>query len=97
MTRLGLLWVLCAAAGLAMLPAGASAFEVQGEGDKLPQSPAEFHGLSGHGLPQFEGSSLAMPYNSNESSFSGHVSDYGNGIAIPMPGLSQPTPAFQIR
>jgi hypothetical protein len=35
-----------------------------------------------------------MPYNST-STDGGFVSDYGNSIAIPAPGMSQPTPAWQ--
>ena len=96
MRTLGLVLVLCGAAGLALLPASANAFEIQGEGDKLPESPAEFHGLApGYTvLPQFEGNSLAMPYNNSGTGYSGHVSDYGNSISIPAPGMSQPTPAY---
>ena len=94
MKRLGLVLVLCGAAGLALLPAGAYAFEIQGEEQDMPQSPAEFHGLNpGYSLPQFEGSSLAMPFD-NSSGESGFVSDYGNSIPIPAPGISQPTPAW---
>ncbi len=36
-----------------------------------------------------------MPFNDGGSSVSGFVSDYGNAIAIPAPGISQPTPAHQ--
>jgi hypothetical protein len=97
MKTLGLILVLCGAAGLALLPASANAFEIQGEGEKLPESPAEFHGLAPiYTLPQFEGSSLAMPY-SGESSFGGHVSDYGNSIPIPAPGVTLPSPVWATR
>lgn len=90
-----LVLALSGAAGLALLPAGAIAFEIQGENAELPKSAAEYHGLSPiYSRPQFEGSSLAMPYSST-SSDDGFVSDYGNSIAIPVPGLSQPTPAYQ--
>ena len=66
-----------------MLPAGAQAFEIQGEDTDLPESPAEALGLNPvYTLPQFEGSSLAMPYSSSASD-AGFVSDYGNAIAIP--------------
>lgn len=86
---------LCGAASLALLPMGAQAFEIQGEDAQIPKSPAEHYGLDQvYTLPQFEGSSLAMPYSSS-SSTGGNVSDYGNSIAIPAPGLSQPTPAWQ--
>lgn len=90
-----LVLALCGAASLALLPAGAQAFEIQGEDAELPQSPAEALGLNPvYTLPQFEGSSLAMPYASSPSD-AGFVSDYGNSIAIPAPGLSQPVPAWQ--
>lgn len=95
MKNLGLVLVFCAAAGLALAPVGALAFEIQGENTEIPKSPAEFHGLSpAYTLPQFEGSSLAMPYSSSVNTGS-YVSDYGNGISIPAPGVSQPTPAWQ--
>ena len=90
-----LVLVLCGAAGLALLPAGAQAFEIQGGGENMPGSAAEFHGLNPvYTLPQFEGSSLAMPYSSKTDSGSTSISDYGNSIPIPAPGISQPTPAW---
>lgn len=95
MTIRALVLALCGVAGLAFLPAGAIAFEIQGQDAELPKSAAEYHGLNPvYSLPKFEGSSLAMPFNS-KSGDSGFVSDYGNAIAIPVPGLSQPTPAYQ--
>lgn len=96
MRNLGLVAVLCAAAGLAFMPAGANAFEIQGEDANLPESAAEYHGLAPtYSLPQFEGSSLAMPYASSEGA-GGHVSDYGNAIPIPGPGVDQPAPAWAL-
>lgn len=90
-----LVLALCGAVSLALLPAGAHAFEIQGEDSDLPASPAEALGLNPvYALPQFEGSSLAMPYSSSTSD-AGYISDYGNSIAIPAPGISQPTPAWQ--
>ncbi len=95
MTIRALVLALSGAAGLALLSAGAIAFEIQGKDAELSKSAAQYHGLNRiYSLPQFEGSSLAMPYNSTSDS-SGFVSDYGNSIAIPVPGLSQPTPAYQ--
>lgn len=88
---------LCGAASLALLPVGAQAFEIQGENADIPETPAEALGLNPiYSLPKFEGNSLAMPYSSSASD-AGFVSDYGNSIAIPMPGVSQPTPAWQAR
>ncbi|MEM7191365.1 MAG: hypothetical protein AAF405_00610 [Pseudomonadota bacterium] len=86
---------LCAALSLVLLPLSAGAFEIQGEDAELPKSTAESLGLApAYSMPQFEGSSLAMPY-ANSGEGSGFVSDYGNSIAIPAPGISQPTPAWQ--
>jgi hypothetical protein len=91
----GLVLVLCAAAGLALLPASAYAFEIEGGGPNDPDDAAKFESLSPvYVLPKFEGSSLAMPYSGSDTGFSGHVSDYGNSISIPAPGMSQPTPAY---
>lgn len=89
-----LILALCGAASLALLPAGAQAFEIQGEDADTPTSTAEALGLNPvYTLPQFEGSSLAMPYTSSPSD-TGFVSDYGNSIPIPAPGVTQPTPAW---
>jgi len=95
MTMRAFFFALCGASSLALLPLRAQAFEIQGKDADLPKSAAEYHGLDPvYTMPQFEGSSLAMPY-ANSSGSSGFVSDYGNGIAIPAPGVSQPTPAWQ--
>jgi hypothetical protein len=95
MRNLGLVLVLCGAVGLVLAPAGANAFEIQGEGQGAPDEAANFQGLPPvYTLPQFNGSSLAMPYNSSDSSFSGSFSDYGNDIPIPGPGIDQPSPAW---
>ena len=97
MKTLRLVLVLCGAAGLALVPARVSAFEIQGEDAEVPKSAAEYHGLAPtYTLPQFEGSSLAMPYNSSNS-LDGFISSYGNAIPIPAPGVDQPTPAWAVR
>lgn len=86
---------LVAASSVALMPLSASAFEIQGEDAEVPKSAAEQLGLTqAYTLPQFEGSSLAMPFANNGES-SAFASDYGNGIAIPAPGISQPTPAWR--
>jgi len=86
---------LVAASSLALLPLSAAAFEIQGENADIPKSAAEHLGLSqAYSLPQFEGSSLAMPF-ANSGEGSAFASDYGNAIAIPAPGVSQPTPAWR--
>jgi hypothetical protein len=97
MKNLGLVLVLCGAAGLALLPTCADAFEIQGEGDRLSSdTAAAFESLNQNYVPQeFNGQSLAMPYDNKSSSFgSGFVSDYGNSIPIPGPGIDQPAPAW---
>jgi hypothetical protein len=94
MRHLGLVLVLCGAAGLAFAPVSVNAFEIQGKDQDIPDSAAEFHGLGPvYALPQFEGYSLAMPYSSSGGE-GGHVSNYGNSITIPAPGVSQPAPAW---
>ncbi|MGH6864739.1 MAG: hypothetical protein ACREDO_00810 [Methyloceanibacter sp.] len=95
MRHLGLVLVLWAV-GLAYVPDSVQAFEIQGEDAKLPQTPAEFHGL-GKDLPQpdFNGSSLAMPFSGDGDG--GQISDYGNSIPIPGPGIDAPAPAWSYR
>jgi hypothetical protein len=88
-------FALVAVAGLALAPASAGAFEIQGQDAEIPTSTAEHFGLSPtYSMPQFEGSSLAMPF-ANKDEGSAFASDYGNAIAIPAPGISQPTPAWR--
>lgn len=86
---------LSVAAGFVLLPFGAHAFEVYGEDASLADGSAPFTSLNkGYVMPEFTGSSLAMPYLSNSDSSGGHVSDYGNAIPIPGPGISLPSPAW---
>lgn len=83
------------AAGLVLLPGVSQAFEVYGEDANLSDGAAPFTGLNqGYVMPEFNGSSLAMPYISKDGGYSGHVSDYGNSIPIPGPGISLPSPAW---
>jgi hypothetical protein len=94
MNYFGLVLALCCAAGLTLAPTGVSAFEIQGKGQDIPDSAAEFHGLGPvTALPQFDGYSLAMPYNSTGDE-GGHISGYGNSIPIPAPGVNLPSPAW---
>ncbi|MDJ0514569.1 MAG: hypothetical protein QNJ62_14095 [Methyloceanibacter sp.] len=86
---------LVTASSLALMSLSAQAFEIQGENADIPRSAAEHLGLSpAYSMPQFEGSSLAMPF-ANGGEGSGFATDYGNSIAIPAPGISQPTPAWR--
>ncbi len=95
MKYLGFVLALCGAAGLALAPVGRDCIRDsrRGPGSCLA-SAAEFQGMAPiYALPEFQGSSLAMPFNSNGGD-SGHVSDYGNSIPIPGPGIDQPSPAW---
>ncbi|MGV1014509.1 MAG: hypothetical protein ACOYB4_06025 [Methyloceanibacter sp.] len=94
MKHRGLALVLCVAAGLAVAPYAAQAFEVQGQDASLSDGASQFNSLNqGYVLPEFKGHSLAMPF-INNSDGGGHVSDYGNAIPIPGPGISLPSPAW---
>lgn len=94
MRQFALLLVL---SGAALLGASgtASAFEIQsGVTESDPRASLFNQETSQQFLmPNFDGHSLAMPYSAKESD-SGEVSDYGNMIAIPAPGIDRPTPAW---
>src|SRR3990170_3269601 len=91
MKHLGLVLVLCGAAGLATT-GGALAFELQ-SANTPPDKAAQLNGLNEHFLNQeFKGSSLAAPFVGESDS--GRVSDYGNSIPIPGPGIDAPAPAW---
>jgi hypothetical protein len=97
MKHFGLVLVLCGLAGLTAAPDRANAFEIQGEGASLPESASEFNNLNQSLLTpdMFKGNSLAMPFMGDGDS-GGHVSDYGNAIPIPGPGIDQPAPAWAL-
>lgn len=92
MKHVGPILVLCGVAALAGAPDTAHAFELQGAPD-----PANFKSLA---APQqnlftqeFTGHSLAMPL-SGQTDSSGPVTQYGNSIPIPGPGIDLPAPAW---
>jgi len=92
MKYLSLILVLCGVASLAATPA--RAFDIQGENASLQDGSTPFVSPSNQfiGSDFSKGSSLALPYiGSSESSF---VSDYGNAIPIPGPGIDRPSPAW---
>jgi hypothetical protein len=100
MKYLGLVVLVCGVASLAAAPAGA--FEIQGKNASLEDgggaapfsSPVDPY----LGAPDFtKGSSLALPYLSNEDSSSSLVPSYGNMIVIPGPGIDKPAPAWAYR
>jgi hypothetical protein len=96
MKHLGLVLILCGAAGILAAPNSANAFEIQGENANVEEG-AEFGNLNQTFLTpdMFKGHSLAMPFIGNGDS-SENVSDYGNAIAIPGPGIDQPAPAWAL-
>jgi hypothetical protein len=95
--------VVCSAAMLAAAPA--RAFDIQGEKADLQDgsggsqsSAVPFSApVDAFGNPDFSrGSSLALPY-SGKSDSGGFVSDYGNMITIPGPGIDRPVPIWAYR
>jgi len=92
MRTLSLVLALCGVASLASAPA--QAFDIQGENASLQDGSSPFVSPSNQfmNIDGGKSSSLALPYiGSADSDF---VSDYGNAIAIPGPGIDKPTPAW---
>ncbi|MGB6767025.1 MAG: hypothetical protein WBE50_02850 [Methyloceanibacter sp.] len=87
MRHLGLVLVLCGAAALVGMQGTARAFDDPLDTKSLLAQPNSLM------MQEFKGHSLAMPL-SNKADGSGFVSTYGNSIAIPAPGIDQPTPAW---
>ncbi len=94
MKHLGLVLVLCGAP-IGFASSTASAFEIQKGGETSDPRASLFDPTTQQQflLPDFKGNSLAMPYSSKDDTAS-NVSDYGNMIAIPAPGVDRPTPAW---
>jgi hypothetical protein len=95
MKYLSLVLVVCGVAGLAASPA--RAFDIEGENATLqdgatpfaaPADPDDFLNPN----VSSRGSSLALPYIGKSES--DNVSDYGNAIPIPGPGINRPSPAW---
>ena len=95
MKYLGLVLVSCGVAALAVASSPARAFDIQGQSASLQDGGTQFASPADQVLnPDFaKGSSLALPYVSRNDS-SSFISDYGNMIAIPAPGVDRPTPAW---
>jgi len=92
MRYLALVLVLCGFAAAAP----ARAFEIQGEKATLEDGASQFAAPASPSFkPDYsQGSSLALPYiGKTDSSF---LSDYGNGISIPAPGVDQPAPTWAL-
>jgi hypothetical protein len=90
MKYLGFAAVLCALAA-----APAQAFDIQGEQASLEDGGAQFTAPNPFLTPDLsKGSSLALPYiGKADSEF---LTDYGNGISIPAPGVDKPAPAWAL-
>jgi hypothetical protein len=100
MKYFGLVLILCGVAGLAAGPAGA--FEIQGNKASLEDgatpftSPVDPYVNPDLGSDFSRGSSLALPYIGKDDS-SASISEYGNMIPIPAPGIDKPVPAWAWR
>ena len=91
MKYLGLVLILCGMASLTARPA--RAFDIQGKDASLQDGATPFSPTDQFLNPDFTGGrTLALPYLGKEDS--GYVSDYGNMIAIPGPGIDRPAPAW---
>jgi hypothetical protein len=91
MKYLGSILILCALAAAAP----ARAFDVEGDKASLQDPDAQFASSMQTANPDYmQGSSLATPFvGRTDSEF---VSDYGNGISIPAPGIDKPAPAWAL-
>jgi hypothetical protein len=92
MKYLSLVLVFCGVASLAATPA--RAFDIQGENANLQDGSNHFASPANQLFsPDYtQGSSLALPYIGKSDS--GFISDYGNSIPIPGPGIDRPAPAW---
>jgi hypothetical protein len=92
MKYLSLVLVVCGVASLATTPA--RAFDIEGENASLQDESNPFVSPPNQfmGSDYTRGSSLALPYIGQSES--DYVSDYGNAIPIPGPGIDRPSPAW---
>jgi hypothetical protein len=92
MKYLSLVLVLCGVASLATTPA--RAFDIEGENASLQDEAAPFITPPNQFINSdyTRGSSLALPYIGQSDS--DYISDYGNAIPIPGPGIDKPSPAW---
>jgi hypothetical protein len=97
MKYLALILTTCAVAAMAT-PDQARAFDIQGQNATVPEGVQPFGSLANQGIDwtDMKGSSLAMPYigKSDSSTF---ISDYGNSITIPGPGVDKAAPVWAYR
>jgi len=97
MKYLALILVSCGVAAV-IAPGPARAFDIQGQNATIPDAVEPFSALFPESIDSDDarGTSLALPY-IGKSDSSVFISDYGNGIAIPAPGVDQPAPAWAYR
>lgn len=92
MKYLSLVLMLCGVASFAAAPA--RAFDIEGENASLQDGASPFvtPGSQFINPDVSKGSSLALPYiGKDDGDF---ISDYGNAIAIPGPGIDRAAPAW---
>ena len=96
MKYFSLVLIVCGMASLAAGPA--RAFDIQGDKANLEDGVTPFSSPADQLVtPDYsKGSSLALPYIGKDDS-STFISDYGNMIAIPGPGIDRPAPAWAYR
>jgi hypothetical protein len=89
MKRLPLVLVLSGLAGLAAAPA--YAFDIEGQNATLEDGVSHFTSPVEDFIKSNGGArSLAMPLTGESDSSDTHISDYGNSISIPGPGIDAP-------
>ena len=90
MKHLRFVLAVCGAACFAAAPGSAYAFDVEGENASLEDGASQFATPVDDFIKSNGGArSLAMPY-TGDSDSSVHISEYGNSIAIPTPGMDAP-------
>jgi hypothetical protein len=89
MKHLPLVLVLGGLAGLAAAPA--YAFDIEGQNASLEDGATHFATPVDDFIKSNGGArSLAMPLSGGSDSLDTHISDYGNAISIPGPGIDAP-------
>ena len=90
MKHLRLVLALCAAACFATASGSAYAFDIEGQNATLEDGVSHFTTPVDDFIKSNGGArSLAMPY-TGDSDSSVHISEYGNSISIPTPGMDAP-------
>jgi hypothetical protein len=102
MKHLRLVLAVCSAACFVAASGSAYAFDIEGQNASLEDGSSHFSTPADDFIKANSGArSLAMPLASGESDWTdAHISQYGNAISIPAPGLEAPawtysSPYFQ--